>query len=121
MKTVLLTSSNFVLQEHMLEHPDPVSVTIPGEVVDLASLIKRSLSGQSITGFDDGYSDEDFPDLHTMDTLDIMTMRHDNLDYIAELQAKEEEIARELAERKKKERDAQPDPLVEPKPDVTTE
>lgn len=104
MKTKLYHSFNFVLEEHMMEHPTGPSETIPGEVVDLASLIKRAMSGGQVMGFDDGYSDEDYPDLHQMDTIDIHTMRHENLEQIAQLQEQEAEIARELAERKKQEK-----------------
>lgn len=87
------------------QHNEPgggTSETVPHQVLDLRTLVARNQQGIDVPMHNNGgYSDEDFPDLHQMDHLEILQMRIDNQEHIEELKRLEHQYAKELEQRLK--------------------
>lgn len=100
------TSMNFELMLDLVgdvEHPFGPSMTVPGQVMDLETLIRRSANGLPVMGRQPMYSDrDDLPEFYKMDEIELIEYR---LKLAEQMEAYREElhVASKALEEKQKE------------------
>jgi len=95
------TPYNYALLGIHKERGFEKSQTVPGMVPDLITLLGKRAVGAEVPTFRDGYSEEDYPDIHTMDKLDILQMRDENQEQMEFLKDEQHRLAKELERRTK--------------------
>lgn len=99
-KMVFNTPYNYFLSPAFKESGGGTSVTVPDTSPDLSTMVARRDQGLPVSiNTNMGYSDDDLPDLHVMDKLEIIQLREDNLQHIVELQNEDHRLAKELDRR----------------------
>lgn len=102
------TSMNFELMFDLVgdvEHPVGVSMTVPGQVIDLETLIKRSAQGLPVMGRQPMYSDrDDLPEFYKMDEIELIEYRLRLAEQMEEYREQLHVASKALEEKQKEER-----------------
>lgn len=99
------TSLNYDPSEFdVFEYVDPVSETVPDQVMDLRELLQRSTSGIPIPTRADGYSEEDYPDIWKMDEFELAEFRENLAHKMQEMQSELHVSSKKLEELEEKAR-----------------
>ena len=77
MRANLRTSQNFELSPEDIESPTGISQTVPDQSMTVNELLDRHQRGLPIKAYDPVYYDDDVPNIHAMDLVDIAEMREE--------------------------------------------
>ncbi|QCS37364.1 hypothetical protein [Tortoise microvirus 93] len=99
----LRTPYNFVLGQQPYDYEEVYgpSETVPDQTLSLQEILYRHSRGLPIPSLSGTYSDEDLPDLRTLDLSEIQEIKERNIDRIAQL--RDEIQQAELVQRLKRE------------------
>lgn len=96
----IMSGSQYKLFPEFMEHPDPVSETVPGEAMGIEEMFRRSQQGLGLSGrtdgeYDEGDGDIDAVDLEKFGQMDLFD-REELIEVVDNLRLKVEDYEKKL-------------------------